>query len=216
MVLWLKYLLIAVVGYFLGNISVGILISRAYGVKDIRTRGSGNAGTTNVLRTLGWVPSVLTLVGDCLKGFLAAELGNILGGEIGMLIGGTCAIIGHDFPVVFHFKGGKGIATSLGLILALNPWIALVLTVLVVGVAATLRYMSVGSVAAAVLYTPLVAIFMRGSAYYGAQLGFAAFASLLALFCHRKNIARLIRGEENRLDFEKISRISQKLKNIRK
>lgn len=216
MALWLKYLLIAVVGYFLGNISMGILISRAYGVKDIRARGSGNAGTTNVLRTLGWVPSVLTLVGDCLKGLIAAELGQALGGEIGLLIGGTCAILGHDFPVVFHFRGGKGVATSLGLILALNPWIALVLTVLVVGVAATLRYMSVGSVAAAVLYTPLVAIFMRGSAHYGAQLGFAAFASLLCLFCHRKNIARLIRGEENRLDFEKISRVSQKLKNIRK
>lgn len=216
MALWLKYVLVAVVGYFLGNISVGILIAKAYGIKDIRTRGSGNAGTTNVLRTLGWVPSVLTLAGDCLKGLAAAELGRVLGGEIGMLIGGTCAILGHDFPVVFHFRGGKGVATSLGLILALNPWIALVLTVLVIGIAATLRYMSVGSVAAAVLYTPLVALFMRGSEHYGAHLGFAAFASVLALYCHRKNIQRLIRGEENRLDFGKINRISHKLKNIRK
>lgn len=216
MALWLKYVLIAVVGYFLGNISVGILIARAYGIKDIRTRGSGNAGTTNVLRTLGWGPSALTLVGDCLKGLAAAELGRAVGGELGVLIGGTCAILGHDFPVVFHFRGGKGVATSLGMILALNPWIALVLTVLVIGIAATLRYMSVGSVAAALLYTPLVALFMRGSGCYGAQLGFAVFDSLLALYCHRKNILRLIRGEENRLDFDKINRISQKLKNIRK
>lgn len=216
MVLWQKYVLIAVVGYFLGNISVGILIARAYGVKDIRTRGSGNAGTTNVLRTLGWGPSALTLLGDCLKGLVAAELGRALGGEIGMLIGGTCAIVGHDFPVVFHFRGGKGVATSLGLILVLNPWIALVLTVLVISIAAIFRYMSLGSVAAAVLYTPLVALFMRDSECYGVHLGFAVFASLLALYCHRKNIQRLIRGEENRLDFEKINRISHKLKNIRK
>ena len=216
MAVWLKYLIIDLAGYLLGNISGGILIAKAYGVKDIRTRGSGNAGTTNVLRTLGWAPSVLTLVGDCLKGLIAAELGRWLGGEIGMLIGGTCAILGHDFPAIFRFRGGKGIATSLGLIIAVNPWIALILTVLVIGTAAVLRYMSVGSIAAAVLYPILVAIFQRGSEYYAAYLLFALFASLMAIFCHRKNIARLIRGEENKLDFEKISHISSKLKNIRK
>lgn len=216
MAVWLKYLIIALAGYLLGNISVGILIAKAYGVKDIRTRGSGNAGTTNVLRTLGWVPSVLTLVGDCLKGLIAAELGRWLGGEIGMLVGGTCAILGHDFPAIFHFRGGKGIATSLGLIIAVNPWIALILTVLVIGIAATLRYMSVGSIAAAVLYPILVALLQRGSAHYAAHVAFAVFAGALAIFCHRKNIGRLIRGEENKLDYKKISRISSKLKNIRK
>lgn len=94
----------------------------------------------------------MTLVGDCLKGLIAAELGYLFAGDLGLLVGGTCAILGHDFPAVFRFKGGKGIATSLGLIIAVNPWMALILTELVVGVAATLRYMSVGSIAAAVLY----------------------------------------------------------------
>ena len=124
----LRYLIIALAGYLLGNISVGILISKIYGVRDIRTHGSGNAGSTNVLRTLGWLPSVLTLIGDCLKGYLAAELGRYLAGDIGLIIGGICAIIGHDFPVFFRFRGGKGIATSLGLIIATKPWICLLYT----------------------------------------------------------------------------------------
>ena len=216
MATWLKFLIIAVAGYLLGNISGGILISKLYGVRDIRTKGSGNAGTTNVLRTLGWTPSVLTLVGDCLKGLAAALLGRWLGGEPGMLLGGTCAILGHDFPVVFRFKGGKGIATSLGLIIAVNPWIALIVTVLVIAVAATLRYMSVGSIAAAALYPVLVALFLRGNPHYGLYVLSAVFAGALAIFQHRKNIIRLLRHEENRLDYEKISRISHKLKNIHK
>lgn len=216
MAMWLKLVLIGLGGYLLGNVSMGILISKIYGVRDIRKYGSGNAGTTNVLRTLGWAPSVLTLVGDCLKGLIAAELGYLFAGDLGLLVGGTCAILGHDFPAVFRFKGGKGIATSLGLIIAVNPWMALILTVLVVGVAATLRYMSVGSIAAAVLYPLLTALFMRGSECFGLYLGFSIFAGALAIFCHRKNLARLIRGEENRLDFDKISRISHKLKNFRK
>ena len=216
MAMWLKYLIIAVAGYLLGNISVGILISKLYGVRDIRTRGSGNAGTTNVLRTLGWVPSVLTLVGDCLKGFIAAKLGLWLGGEIGMLLGGTCAILGHDFPAIFRFRGGKGIATSLGLIIAVNPWIALIVTVLVLAVAATLRYMSVGSIAASVLYPALVAIFMRGNPHYAVYVLSAVFAGGLAIFQHRKNIVRLLHHEENRLDFKKISRISHQRDNIQK
>ncbi len=103
MALWLKYVLIAVVGYLLGNISVGILVAKLYGIKDIRKVGSGNAGSTNVLRNLGWLPSVLTLVGDCLKSFIAAQLGRCLAGDVGLLIGGTAAILGHDFPVFFKW-----------------------------------------------------------------------------------------------------------------
>lgn len=216
MAIWLKYLIIALIGYLMGNISVGILISKIYGVRDIRRYGSGNAGTTNVLRTLGWLPSVLTLAGDCLKGFIAAKLGGWIAGDAGLLIGGTFAIIGHDFPVFFRFRGGKGIATSLGLILAVEPWIGLIVTALVIVVAATLRYMSVGSIAASALYPVLTAIFLRGNPHYAMYVLFSVFAGALAIFCHRKNIARLIRGEENKLDFEKISRISHKLKNFRK
>ena len=212
MAVWIKIVIGAIIGYLLGNISSGILIAKLYGIRDIRKQGSGNAGTTNVLRTLGWVPSVLTLVGDCLKGLIAALIGKWLGGDIGMLVGGTMAIIGHDFPAIFGFKGGKGIATSLGLIIAINPWIALALLVLVLLIVGFSRYMSVGSLCAALLYPILTAILQRGEAQYTAFVLFAVFASGLTIFCHRANIARLFRREENRLDFEKISNIKSKFK----
>lgn len=212
MEIWLKYLLIAVAGYLLGNISVGILIARLYGIGDIRKVGSGNAGTTNVLRNLGWAPSVLTLAGDCLKGLIAALIGKWIAGDIGLLIGGTFAVIGHDYPVFFKFKGGKGIATNLGMIIAVNPWIALILLVAVLAVVAVTRYMSVGSIMACFLYPALTAIMMRGNAHYTAYLLFAIFAGALALFCHRSNVVRLVKKQENRLDFKKISSIRSKMK----
>ena len=210
MALWLKYVLIAVVGYLLGNISVGILVAKLYGIKDIRKVGSGNAGSTNVLRNLGWLPSVLTLVGDCLKSFIAAQLGRCLAGDVGLLIGGTAAILGHDFPVFFKFKGGKGIAASLGMILTINPWLGIGLTAVVVLIAALTGYVSLGSITVSVVYTFCIAVLMRGNAHYWAYIGFSIFASLLSLFCHRKNIQRLLHHEENKLDFKKISRLSKK------
>ena len=212
MAIWLKYVLIAVIGYLLGNISVGILIARLYGIKDIRKVGSGNAGTTNVLRNLGWVPSVLTLVGDCLKGLVAALIGKWLAGDIGLLIGGNAAVIGHDFPVFFKFKGGKGIATNLGLILVANPAIAVGLTIAVLIVVAVSRYMSLGSIMACFAYPALVAILMRGNPHYAPYVGFGVFAGALAFYCHRSNLVRLIKGQENRLDFKKISSLHSKMK----
>ena len=208
----IKYLLIAIIGYLLGNISVGILIARLYGISDIRKVGSGNAGTTNVLRNLGWVPSVLTLAGDCLKGLIAALIGKWIAGDIGLIIGGTFAVIGHDFPVFFKFRGGKGIATNLGLILVVNPWIALILTVAVLTVVAITKYMSVGSIMACFVYPALVIVMMRSNPVYPVYVISAIFAGALALFCHRANVKRLLRHEENKLDFSRISSIHSKIK----
>ena len=207
----LKYILAGVIGYLLGNISSGYLVSKAYGLRDIRKHGSGNSGTTNVLRTLGWLPSVLTLAGDFLKGYLSCLIGAALAGDLGMLIGGLCAILGHDFPVLMGFKGGKGIATSLGLIVAINPWMALAeLVVQIIAVALT-RTMSIASLITTVAFPVLMAVMERGRANFPLFLGFAIAASALALFGHRSNIDRLIKGKENRLDFEKISEISKKV-----
>ncbi|MBR6767751.1 MAG: glycerol-3-phosphate acyltransferase [Clostridia bacterium] len=94
----IKYIIIAIISYLLGNISSGVLIARAFGIKDIRKEGSGNAGTTNVLRTIGWLPSVLTLAGDCLKGMIACLIGKYVSGDVGMLLAGLCVTLGHDFP----------------------------------------------------------------------------------------------------------------------
>ena len=206
-----KYILCAVLGYLLGNIPSGVLIAKGYGVADIRKHGSGNTGTTNVLRTLGWLPSVLTLVGDCLKGYVACLIGKALGGDPGMLLAGLGAILGHDFPVFMGFKGGKGIATSLGLIIAINPWLALALLVVQIIAVALTRYMSVASLITTVAFPVLTAILERRREDFGLFLAAACIASALSLFGHRSNIQRLIRGDENRLDFEKISQISKKV-----
>ena len=206
-----KIVLAGIIGYLLGCIPSGVLISKAYGIRDIRKLGSGNSGTTNVLRNLGWLPSVLTLVCDCLKGYVACLIGKHLGGDPAMLTGGLCAILGHDFPVFMGFKGGKGIATSLGLILAINPWLALALLVVQIIAVALTRYMSVASLITTVAFPILVGFTERGRENFPLFLGAACIASALSLFGHRSNIQRLIHGEENRLDFQKISKVSEKV-----
>ena len=205
------YILAAVIGYLMGNIPSGVLIAKGYGVADIRKHGSGNTGTTNVLRTLGWLPSVLTLVCDCLKGYLACVIGRRLGGDLGMLLGGVFAILGHDFPAFMGFRGGKGIATSLGLIIAISPVLALAeLVVQIVAVALT-RYMSIASLITTVTFPVVTGFICRGWENYGLFLGAACVAAVLSLYGHRSNIQRLLRGEENRLDFDKITAISKKV-----
>ena len=206
-----KYILAAVIGYLFGCIPSGVLISKGYGIADIRKHGSGNTGTTNVLRTLGWLPSVLTLVCDCLKGYAACLIGRWLGGDLGMLLGGIFAILGHDFPVFMGFKGGKGIATSLGLIIAMNPWLALALLAVQIIAVAITRCMSVASLITTVAFPIVTGIVCRGRENFGLFLGAACVASALSLFGHRSNIQRLIRGEENRLDFRKITEVSKKV-----
>lgn len=201
-----------VAGYLLGNISLGIIVSRAFGVNDIRRVGSGNAGSTNVLRTLGWVPSVLTLVGDCLKAYIAARIGAYLAGDAGMLAGGLSAIVGHDFPVFLSFRGGKGVASTLGLMLAVDWRVGLILLAWVVLIAFFTHYVSVGSITGAIVMPILTGVMNKGRENLAIIVIFVAAAAALAIFCHRANIGRLIRGEENRLDFKKISKISSKLK----
>ena len=119
-----RYAVIVVAGYLLGNISMGLIVSERYHM-DIRNYGSGNAGTTNVLRTLGWLPSALTVVGAALKSFAASMLGQWLAGAPGLLLGGFMAVVGHNWPVFCGFRGGKGMAASLGIIFALSWQMAL-------------------------------------------------------------------------------------------
>ena len=206
----LPLILAAIAGYLLGCIPTGIVIAKAYASTDIRKTGSGNSGTTNVLRTLGWLPSILTLAGDCVKGLIATLLGKALGGEVGMLVGGLCAVLGHDFPVFLKFKGGKGIATSLGVTLVVCPAAAAWLVPIVLGIVAVVRMMSVGSLAAAVLYPILHWILFAGNPNRVMYLIFSIVMALLATYCHRSNIQRLVKGEENRLNFSKINEISKK------
>jgi len=207
--LFCRYLIIFIVGYLLGNISTGSLIAKAYAHVNIHNHGSGNTGATNVLRTLGWFPSILTLLGDALKAFLAAKLGLLLAGDAGLLLGGLAAVIGHNWPVLYNFRGGKGIAASFGMILAINPWIGLCLFAIDIPLVAITRYMSIASIAAAIAYPILTAVFYANSGKFVLYLVFSLLACFMAVFSHRENIRRLLTGKENRLNFDKISRISK-------
>lgn len=185
----IKLLLCVAGSYLVGNISPATLIGKAYGV-DIKKVGSGNAGTTNVLRTLGYGPAALTLVIDILKGFLAVRIGlnagNLLCGELCFL----AVVLGHVYPVFFHFKGGKGVATSFGAAWAINwPSAFAVLLVAAIG-AGTSKKMSIGSVAACLAY-PLLVLF-----YYPTFFPVSIIVALFVLYNHRTNIVRLYKGEE--------------------
>ena len=206
---YLLWVVIAVAAYFLGNFSTGVIVGRVFGHIDIRETGSGNAGTTNVMRTLGWLPSILTLLGDTLKAFIAVKLGKWISGDVGGYIAGIAVLLGHNWPVLFHFKGGKGMACSLGIILANEPLLALAMLVLQIVIVALTHYMSVASICTAILYPVAVIIFHPGNTGY---IVFALIMCVLAVFCHRANIKRLINHTENRLDFSAISKLSVKLR----
>ena len=208
----IKLILLAVFAYLLGNLSTGTLVAKYIGHVDIRKTGSGNAGTTNVLRTLGWVPSLLTLAGDVLKGVIPTLIGKLFLGEAGMLVGALFAVIGHNYPVFYGFKGGKGIATSWGSIIVISPAIALVLIASLVVIVAVTKYMSVASLTGAVEFSVLMVILNWNNPNKALFIGFALVYSGLAIFAHRANIQRLLNGTENKLDFAKINKLSSKKK----
>lgn len=204
----LKIILAILIGYALGNVSTGLIISRLGNGIDIRNAGSGNAGATNVLRTLGWLPSLLTFLGDAIKGVLGALIGLWLGGRTGAMLGGLAAIVGHNWPAAFGFKGGKGISTSFGVILVVQPYNAPWL-LLAMAVALYLTHtVSIGSICASLLYVVLN-VFETMLTDLPMFL-FALAVGALALFQHRSNMQRLLKHNENALDFKKIQRWKKK------
>ena len=188
-----KIIIVAIVSYFLGNISPAILVGRLHGI-DIRKEGSGNAGTTNVLRVLGVKAAVATLAIDVLKGYVAVRIG-LNYGDIGAMIAFICVVYGHIFPALYKFKGGKGVATSLGAALALDWPSAFALILIAIAVTALSRKMSLGSITAAVSYPFLIEY------YYSSVLPMAIVLAVTVIVMHRSNIQRLIRREETSLSF---------------
>jgi glycerol-3-phosphate acyltransferase PlsY len=191
--------------YLVGSIPTGFLIGQARGI-DIRQHGSGNIGATNVWRVLGWKWGLLAFVSDFLKGFLLLFLYRQYAsadGEIGMnslflVVAGVTAIIGHNYTPWLGFKGGKGIATSAGVLAALMPWVlAVALSLWIIATLVT-RTVSIGSILAAASLAPLAYFFYRGNWIY---FGLACLAGLLAIWRHRSNIERLLAGTESRIEF---------------
>ncbi|TCR66235.1 glycerol-3-phosphate 1-O-acyltransferase PlsY [Bosea sp. BK604] len=185
-----------VIGYLLGSIAFGMVLTRLSGGPDLRSIGSGNIGATNVLRTGNKKLAAATLAGDMLKGTAAVLLATYLFGsrEAG-LVAGLGAFLGHLFPVWLNFKGGKGVATYLGILIGVKFSIALVFAAIWLSIAYLTRYSSVSALIASLL-TPLLLWFWAGLPQAAVLMG---VLSLLLWFMHRENIARLLSGSEGKI-----------------
>lgn len=199
---------VGVIAYLIGSINSSILISKAVTGKDIRKSGSGNAGATNMLRTMGKKYAIITLVIDILKGVVAlllAKLAISLGAyDVSMYIAGVAVVVGHNFPVFFGFKGGKGVATSLGVVLLLDWKIGLITLVIALAIMAISKYVSLGSIMAAAVFIILQTVVMAVT-YSFDITRFICVLILggLLIIRHRANIVRLLNGTENKLGSKK-------------
>ena len=185
-----------VLAYLLGSISTAVVIARLRGLKDPREVGSGNPGATNLLRYAGKTAAALTLFGDVLKGVVAVLAARLVTDDPLMLaLTGFMVFFGHLYPVFFRFRGGKGVATALGVWLALNLWVGLALLATWLVMAAAFRYSSLSALAAAVAAPLYVGWLLPGTPYLVAS---AAISALL-IFRHRSNIRNLMAGREHRI-----------------
>ena len=191
----LRYVLVGVIAYFLGNFATSYIVSMRSARIDIRKHGSGNAGATNVFRVLGAKAGAITFIGDALKGVVAVLIGRYIAGSNGALLAGLFVVIGHNWPVTLGFKGGKGVATTIGSMLAINPLLVLIVFVVGVIVLITTKYVSLASITGMVIF-PIVMILFKQSTEY---VAFSLILALLAIFKHRKNIVRLFKGTESKI-----------------
>ena len=202
-------IIVSIIAYLLGSISFSIIISKKMAGFDVRDKGSKNAGSTNVLRTVGKKAAIITLICDCLKGVIAILIAYIAGNiaknlDRALLIqlAGIFVVLGHTFPVFFKFKGGKGVATSLGVLLMVNWQIGLICLVFALILMALTRFVSLGSVAAAILFPVLTVFITNNYLVPGNYIIFGIILAILVIFNHRENVKRLLTGTENKLSFK--------------
>ena len=193
------YVVCLILGYLLGNVQFAVILSRFVYHDDVRLHGSGNAGSTNMLRVFGARSGVLTFLGDFLKGAAAVLIGRSLGGTLASYAMALGVVLGHDFPAFFKFKGGKGVASSIGVIWLLHPAIGAASTVLGVGMALCTKIISVGSLTGATAFLALTLLF--GSDMWQRLLALALWA--LVVLRHAENISRLLKGQESKISFDK-------------
>ena len=206
------YIIMLIIAYAIGSVNFSVIFSKKFAGFDVREKGSGNAGTTNVLRSVGKGAAALTLICDILKGVIAISIAIIIGNiakdsnkELLVQIAGIAVVVGHTFPIFFEFKGGKGVATSLGVLLVTNWQIGLICLVFALVLMILTRMVSLGSCAVAVLF-PVLTLFINdnytvltegksGNTYFI----YSVILAIIVLFNHRTNIKRMLNGEENKL-----------------
>ncbi|MGN1032541.1 MAG: glycerol-3-phosphate 1-O-acyltransferase PlsY [Intestinibacter sp.] len=200
----LIYLIIIITAYLLGNISTSYIVAKRLAGVDIRTQGSGNAGSTNVLRTLGKKAGALTFIGDVLKGLIAVLIARLIAHGAN-LDDTTCAyiavvavVLGHNYPVFLGFKGGKGVATSLGSMLGMNPLVALLCLGFFIIIVAITKYVSLGSILGIGL-SPIIMMINHNTKGVLVTL----FLTISVVITHKENIKRLLNGTERKLGQKK-------------
>ena len=209
-------LLCIIIPYLLGSLNFGVIISRKKYRDDVRTHGSGNAGTTNMLRTYGAKAAILTMAGDMLKAVVAVALGYLLIGahainaegtkivpvnEFGAAIAGFFVMMGHMFPIFFKFKGGKGVATSAMVVLMISPISFVICTLIFIIIVVGTRFVSLGSVMGMIFYPIILNAFSGGQNPTASIM--AVFMTLAVVFMHRENLKRLMTGTESKISFKK-------------
>lgn len=200
----LVYLIIIITAYLIGNISTSYIVAKRLAGVDIRTQGSGNAGSTNVLRTLGKKAGALTFIGDVLKGLIAVLIARFIAYSVN-LDNTTCAyiavvavVLGHNYPVFLGFKGGKGVATSLGSMLGMNPLVALLCLGFFIIIVAITKYVSLGSILGIGL-SPIIMMINHNNKGVLVTL----FLTISVVITHKENIKRLLNGTERKLGQKK-------------
>jgi acyl phosphate:glycerol-3-phosphate acyltransferase len=195
-----NYFLVSILAYLLGSISFAVIVSRLFGLPDPRTYGSNNPGATNVLRSGNKLAAALTLLGDALKGWLAVALAlraaPVLGlGEVHIALAALFVFLGHLFPAFYQFKGGKGVATALGVLLALDWRVGIAAALLWLIVFALKRTSSLAALIATAA-GPFIALYFRGSGVVSAVI---LLIALLVIWRHKENIIRLVSGREKQI-----------------
>ena len=203
--------IVAIIAYLIGSVNFSVILSKKMAGFDLREKGSGNAGTTNVLRTVGKKAAIITLICDILKGvvaiLIALLVGKIVQGSNGSLLvqcAGVAVILGHTFPIFFKFKGGKGVATSLGVLIMSNWQIGLICLVFALILIALTQMVSVGSIAAAILYPVLTLFIPQNYIIPGNYLIYSVLLAIIIVFNHRENVKRLLKGTENKISFKTV------------
>ena len=191
----MQLFLVVLLSYLLGSVSFGIIVTRIVKGVDIRAYGSGNTGFTNVLRVVGKGPSVLVLLGDALKGSFCVALGYYFGDAYFAVMGGLAAMVGHTYPLYFGFRGGKGVATGLGVMLTLAPDVTIIALIIFILTVLFSRYVSLGSILAAL--SVLISTIFLAKPF--PILLFSILAVSFVIYRHKTNIVRLWQGKENKV-----------------
>jgi len=196
-----KILLVIIIAYFLGNFSPSYLLGRFVKRQDIREHGSQNAGSTNALRVFGKKIALVTFILDILKGSFAVWIGHNIFGVEGQYLAGLFVIIGHNWPILLGFKGGKGIATSIGVMFLVSPLYIIISCIVGVALIYTTKYVSLGSLSIIGLLPISALIFSRPLDID--LLVLCLMIAIMGFYQHRENIKRLVSGNESKLKFKK-------------